>query len=509
MNRKGIVYLIGAGPGDPGLLTIRGKECLERSDVIVYDYLVNPVLLRYAREGAEKIYVGKKRGHREMPQGEINRLLVEKARSGSVVARLKGGDPFIFGRGGEEAEELAKAEIPFEIVPGVTSASAVPAYAGIPLTHRDFTSSFAVATGHEDPRKERSNLSWEALAKTATVVFLMGVKNIEDNMKRLIEHGRSPDTPVALITWGTFPGQQTITGTIGNIGRIVREMRIKPPGVIVVGEVVGLRETLNWFEKKPLFGKRILITRARKQAGILAKLLEEQGAEVVELPTIEIVPPKSWDDMDRALDTIGAYDWVVFTSINGVRFFFERLRERGRDLRDLKGVKIASIGEQTAKAVQGLGLNVDMVPDEFRAEGIIEGFRETEIKGRRILIARAKEAREVLPLELERMGAEVNVVAAYETRKPDSKEIEEVREMLKRGRIDVITFTSSSTVRNLLSMLGRDTKTLEGPVLACIGPITAEPLKEIGIEPHIICRKYTIEELVREIVAYFENAKSK
>jgi len=509
MNRKGIVYLIGAGPGDPALLTIKGKEYLEKADVIIYDYLVNPILLRYAKEGAEKIYVGKEMGHKEMPQSEINRLLIDKAKTGNVVARLKGGDPFIFGRGGEEAEELAKFEIPFEIVPGITSASAVPAYAGIPLTHRDFTSSFIVATGHEDPGKEKSNLSWEALAKTATVVFLMGVRNIEENMKKLIEHGKSPDTPVALITWGTFPRQQTITGTIGEIGKIVKERKIKPPGVIVVGEVVSLRKTLNWFEKKPLFGKRILITRARKQASVLVNLLHEQGAEVIEFPTIEIVPPKSWDDMDRAIKGLSTYDWIVFTSVNGVFSFFERLRNKGRDVRDLKGIKIATIGEQTAKAVEDFGLNVDMVPDDFRAEGVIEGFKETDIKGRKILIPRAKEAREILPLELERMGAEVDVVAAYETKKPDSKEIEEVREMLKKGRIDIITFTSSSTVKNFLSMLGRDTKTFAGPVVACIGPITAEPLKELGIEPEIICRKYTIEELVREIVDYFENVKNK
>jgi uroporphyrinogen III methyltransferase / synthase len=508
MNKKGKVYLIGAGPGDPGLFTIRGKECLEKADVIVYDYLVNPRLLQHARGESEIIYVGKRSGSKEMSQENINRLLVHRAKEGKIVARLKGGDPFIFGRGGEEAEELFKSGIPFEVVPGVTSASAVPAYAGIPLTHRDFNSSFAVVTGHEDPTKEESNLPWESLSKIRTVVFLMGVKNIEENMKKLIEFGKSPQTPVALITWGTLPKQRTITGNIEEIGRIVKEKKVKSPAIIVVGEVVGLREILNWFETKPLFGKKVIVTRTRIQASVLVKLLEEEGAEAIEFPTIEIVPPESWDEMDRAIENLDTYSWVIFTSVNGVQIFFERLKGKKKNIMELKGIRIATIGEQTGRAVENLGLSVDVIPYEFRAEGIIENFREIDIKGKRILIPRAKEAREILPLELQRMGAEVHVVTAYETKKPNAKKVGEVKEMLRCGEIDVVTFASSSTVRNFLSIF-EDEKLLLKSTIACIGPITAEPLREIGIEPQIIPKKYTIEELVKEIVNYFLAIKHK
>lgn len=508
MEKRGAVYLIGAGPGDPGLLTIKGKECLEKADVVVYDYLVNPKLLGYAKEGAEIIYAGKRKGNTEMPQEFINQLLVDKAKEGKTVARLKGGDPFIFGRGGEEAEALFQAGIPFEIVNGVTSAFAAPAYAGIPLTHRDFTSSFAVVTGHEDPTKEKSALPWEVLSRVGTVVFLMGATRIEENMKKLIEYGKPPDTPAAFVAWGTLPKQKTVTGTIGEIGKIVKEQNMRPPAVIVVGEVVKLREVLNWFETKPLFGKKIVVTRARSQASELTKLLEEQGSEVIEFPTIEIVPPASWEEMDRSINNLSTYDWIIFTSANGVLFFFERLKKNGKDVRELKGIKIATIGEQTANAVQNIGLNVNMIPDEFRAEGLIEVFKKMDVRGKRLLIPRAKEAREVLPQELQKMGAEVHVVTAYETKIPAPGKTEELKEMLKRGEIDVVTFASSSTVRNFLSALGSDKKLLLSSTAACIGPITAETLREAGINPEIVCKKYTTEELVREIVSYFQAKRS-
>lgn len=515
MENKGTVYLIGAGPGDPGLFTIKGKECLEKADVVIYDYLVNPKLLEYAKEGAEIIYAGKRKGNTELPQDAINQLLVDKAKEGKAIARLKGGDPFIFGRGGEEAEALFEAGIPFEIVTGVTSASAVPAYAGIPLTHRDFTSSFAVLTGHEDTAKEKSALPWEALAKIGTLVFLMGVTRIEENMKKLIEHGKPPDTPAAFIAWGTLPVQRTVTGTISDIGKIVKESNLnRLPATIVVGEVVKLREILNWFETKPLFGKKVLVTRASNQASVFVKLLEEQGAEAIEFPTIEIIPPRSWSDLDRAIESLCIYNWIIFTSVNGVHFFFERLKNKRKDVRELKGIKIATIGKQTAKSVENLGLAVDIIPYDFRAEGIVESFRETDIKGKCILIPRAREAREILPLELAQMGAEVHVVAAYETKKPSLIKIEKVREMLKDGKIDVITFASSSTARNFLSIFDKDDKDkhreiLSNSIVACIGPITAEPLIELNIEPEIICKKYTIEELTKEIVSYFEINKQK
>lgn len=504
MSKKGKVYLIGAGPGDPGLLTIKGKECLEKADVVVYDYLVNPKLLEYAKEGAEIIYAGKRKGNMELPQEVINRLLINKAKEGKTVARLKGGDPFIFGRGGEEAEALFEYGILFEIVAGVTSASAVPAYAGIPLTHRDFTSSFAVVTGHENPAKEKSALPWEALAKIGTLVFLMGVTRIEENMKKLIEHGKPPDTPAAFIAWGTLTKQRTVTGTISEIGKIVKESNLnRLPAIVVVGEVVKLREILNWFEIKPLFGKKVLITRTRKQASTLVKLLEEEGAETVEFPTIEIVPPGSWDEMDKAIENLGLYNWIIFTSVNGVEFFFDRLKVKNKGIVEFKGVKIATIGEQTGRAVENLGLSVDIIPYEFMAEGVVESFRGIDIKGKRILIPRAKEAREILPVELQKMGAEVNVVTAYKTEKPNPEKVEEIKGILRRGEIDVLTFASSSTVKNFLSIFGKDKELLLKSTVACIGPITAEPLREIGIEPQIIPKKYTIEELVREIVDYF------
>lgn len=504
MSKKGKVYLIGAGPGDPGLITVKGKECLERADVIVYDYLVNPRILGYAKEGTEIIYAGKRKDNMELPQEGINRILVNKAKEGKTVARLKGGDPFIFGRGGEEAEALFEYGIPFEIVTGVTSVSAVPAYAGIPLTHRDFTSSFAVVTGHENPAKEKFALPWEALAEIGTLVFLMGVTRIEENMKRLIEHGKPPDTPAAFIAWGTLTKQRTVTGTISEIGKIVKESNLNLlPAIVVVGEVVKLREILNWFETKPLFGKKVLVTRTRKQASTLVKLLEEEGAETVEFPTIEIIQPESWDELDRAIENLGLYNWLIFTSVNGVEFFFERLKVKKKSTVEFKGVKIATIGEQTGRAVENLGLSVDIIPHEFRAEGVIESFKEIDIKGKRILIPRAEEAREILPVELQKMGSEVNVVTAYRTKKPDPERIEEVKEMLRGREIDVLTFASSSTAKNFLSIFGKDKELLLKSTIACIGPITAEPLREIGIEPQIIPKKYTIEELVREIVDYF------
>jgi uroporphyrinogen III methyltransferase / synthase len=504
MSKKGKVYLIGAGPGDPGLLTVKGKECLEKADVIVYDYLVNPRILGYAKEGTEIIYAGKRKDNIELPQEGINRILVNKAKEGKTVARLKGGDPFIFGRGGEEAEALFEHGIPFEIVTGVTSVSAVPAYAGIPLTHRDFTSSFAVVTGHENPAKEKSALPWEALAEIGTLVFLMGVTRIEENMKRLIEHGKPPDTPAAFIAWGTLTKQRTVTGTISEIGKIVKESNLnRLPAIVVVGEVVKLREILNWFETKPLFGKKVLVTRTRKQASTLVKLFEEEGAETVEFPTIEIIPPESWDELDRAIENLGLYNWLIFTSVNGVEFFFERLKVKNKSTVEFKGVKIATIGEQTGRAVENLGLGVDIIPHEFRAEGVIESFKEIDIKGKRILIPRAEEAREILPVELQKMGSEVNVVTAYRTKKPDPERIEEVKEMFRDREIDVLTFASSSTAKNFLSIFGKDKELLLKSTIACIGPITAEPLREIGIEPQIIPKKYTIEELVREIVDYF------
>ncbi|HWP34573.1 MAG TPA: uroporphyrinogen-III C-methyltransferase, partial [Thermodesulfobacteriota bacterium] len=371
----GTVYLIGAGPGDPGLLTLRGAECLARADVVVYDYLASPLLLRHAREDAERVYVGKRGGGERTEQAAITALLIERARAGRTVARLKGGDPFIFGRGGEEAEALAAAGIPFEIVPGVTSAIAAPAYAGIPLTHRELASSVAFVTGHEDPAKAAPAVDWARLATGAdTLVLLMGVRTLPDVVARLLAHGRPPATPVAVIRWGTTPEQETVVGTLADIVARVEARGLAPPALAVVGEVVRLRERLAWFEAKPLFGRRIVVTRAREQASELARTLRELGALPIECPTIALEPPESWAALDAALDRLGEYDWVVFTSASGVRFFLERLRTRGRDVRALGRARICAIGPATAEAVAALGLAVDAVPAEYVAEGVVEAL---------------------------------------------------------------------------------------------------------------------------------------
>ncbi|MBW1806199.1 MAG: uroporphyrinogen-III C-methyltransferase, partial [Deltaproteobacteria bacterium] len=356
-DRKGIVYLVGAGPGDPGLLTVKARECIARADVVVYDYLAdylaNKLFLDYADEKAELIYVGKKGGCHTVSQDDINRIIVEKALSGLDVVRLKGGDPFIFGRGGEEARELAEKGIPFEVIPGVTSAIAVPAYAGIPLTHRDYTTAVTFVTGHEDPTKERSGIAWDKLSTGAgTLVFLMGVGNLDRIAENLVKHGRDPETPAAVIQRGTLATQRSVVGTLRDIADRAKGEGVRPPAIIVVGEVVNLRKELNWFETHPLFGKRIIVTRAREQASDFLAGLTRLGAVCFEFPTIEIIPPENWDDLDRAIRSLDSYQWVLFTSINGVRYFFKRLELLGKDARDLMGIKIGSIGPKTAQALK-------------------------------------------------------------------------------------------------------------------------------------------------------------
>ena len=505
--KKGKVYLVGSGPGDPGLLTLKGKECIEKADVVVYDYLANRVFLEYARKGAELIYVGKEGGRHTMSQDNINSLIVSKAHQGLNVVRLKGGDPFIFGRGGEEALELVKAGISFEVVPGVTSAIAVPAYAGIPLTHRDFTATVAFITGHEDPAKETSGIAWDKLATgIGTLVFLMGVGNLPKIAASLMEHGRSSDTPVAVIRAGTVPGQRTITGSLGNIADKAQKENIKPPAIIVVGDVVSLRKELNWFEERPLFRKRIVVTRAREQASDFVACLSELGAECVEFPTIEVIPPPSWKDLDRAIGNLETYQWLVFTSVNGVKYFFERLEDSGQDVRDLKGIRIAAIGPKTADAIREKGVNADLVPEEYRAEAVVEAFRKHRVAGSRILLPRAAEAREVLPQELERMGAAVEVVEAYRTVKPEGDK-DKIRAMLVKGDIHMVTFTSSSTVNNFMEMFEGESdqllKWMEKVTVACIGPVTAKTAEQRGLSVQITPSDYTIEALAKAIVDYF------
>lgn len=504
MNKKGIVYLIGAGPGDRGLITIKGKELLQKADVIVYDYLVNVDLLEYAKESAEILYVGKKSGQKEMAQSSINALLVRKASKGNIVARLKGGDPFTFGRGGEEAEALQAKKISFEIIPGVSSVSAVPTYGGISLTHRDFTSSFAVVTGHEDPLKKKSNIPWDALSQIGTVVFLMGVSKLKKNMGELIKAGKNPETPVAIITWGTYPQQRTLTGTIENISDLVKKHKeITSPGIVVVGEVVKLREIINWYETKELFGKTIVVTRPKSQAYDFIKLLEAQGANVIPFPTIEITPPTSYKALDKAINSIEQYDWIVFTSVNGVKSFFNRLKELNKDIRELHRAKIAAIGEVTAKEIKNLGIKVDVVPNDFKAEGLIRIFKNEKIKDSKILIPRAKVARDILPESLVKIGAKVQVVTTYITKQPGKAKARNMIKLLNEEKIDMITFTSSSTVRNFFELIPDFKQKKNRPLLASIGPITANTLEELGYKSTIIPKKYTVDDLANNIVDYF------
>lgn len=506
MSKQGIVYLIGAGPGDPKLITVKGLECIKKSDTIVYDRLAGERLLAFARPGAEIIYVGKSPDCHTLRQDEINQLLVEKASKGEVVSRLKGGDPFVFGRGGEEAEVLAEAGIPFEIIPGVTSAVAAPAYAGIPVTHRDFTSTLAIITGNEDPLKEDSSIDWEKISTGAgTLVFLMGMSNLPYITRRLIENGRSPQTPAALVRWGTRPEQQTLVGTLGDIGKKAASEGFSNPAVIIVGEVVSLRKKLSWYEKKPLFGKRVLVTRSREQASALSEAIEALGGEPLEFPTIGVADPEDYTPLDQAIREIASFNWVIFTSVNGVEYFFKRLRTHHRDIRELSGAKLCAIGPKTREALEKYGLIVDYVPGEYRAEEITAGLQGKLGVGERVLLPRADIARKVLAEALAGMGALVTEVTAYRTVMGEGDGAA-IRRMLKQGEIHTVTFTSSSTVQNFVKLIGDpDLKSLlAGVTVACIGPITAGTARDLGIRVDVVAGEYTIEGLVKAILEHFK-----
>jgi uroporphyrinogen III methyltransferase / synthase len=498
------VYLVGAGPGDPGLITVKGRECIAAADVVIYDYLASPALLKHARPDAELIYVGKKGGDHTLPQDEINRLIVAKAAERGVVTRLKGGDPYVFGRGGEEAEVLVEAGIPFEIVPGVTSAVAAPAYAGIPLSHRRLTSTIAFVTGHEDPGKETSGIDWSALARgIGTLVFFMGVKNLPTIVSELVARGRAPETPVALVRWGTTPEQVTVSGTLSDIVARVRTAGLKPPAIIVVGEVVGLRERLRWFEDRPLFGRRIVVTRSRDQASELVRALSDLGADCLECPTIRVTSPADFGPLDRAIDRLQDYDWIVFTSVNGVAGFFERLFARGRDVRSLGHLNTAAIGPVTAARLKSFGLASDLVPETFQAEAVVEAFRRQELRGRQVLLPRAQEARPILPEQLTTLGASVHEVAVYRT-VPDGTDAGALMDRVAEKPVDLLTFTSSSTVRNFKALLNAEDWTrLAGTPAACIGPITAETARELGFDVRVTAECYTIPGLCRAILAHY------
>lgn len=506
---KGKVYLVGAGPGDIGLLTIKGLKCLKKADVVIYDFHLNAQILNYINHDAEFVYAGKRGGHHTMTQDEINEMLVRKAKEGKTICRLKGGDPFVFGRGGEEAEALSREGMEFEVVPGVSSSIAAPAYAGIPLTHRLFSSSFAVIPGYEDPVKKESMIEWAKLATgVGTLVFLMAVKNIDVITKKLIENGRSPDTPVAIIRWGTRADQKTLVGTLKNIAALVKEKDVKPPAVMVVGEVVKLRESLKWYEKKPLFGHRILITREHVEG---FEPLEELGAEIIEFPTIEIVSPENYDELDASIDKIKTYDWLIFTSRNGVKYFFKRFFEKERDIRDLSGIKICAIGAKTAQEIKKYGLKVDLVPDEFRAEGLIKSIREFEgskvkgLRGIRFLLPRAEKAREIFPEKVRELGGVIDVPVTYRTIKPESRG-KRLKRFLREGKISVATFTSAATFHNFREIMGNDAEELlNGVAIAVIGPVTARAAEKAGLHVDIMPGEATIEAMVEATIEWLKN----
>ena len=486
---------------------MRGLRCMEEADAVVYDRLAPESLLRYARPGAELIYVGKKPGEPSMPQEEINALLVEFGRAGKSVVRLKGGDPYVFGRGGEEALALLETGLPFEVVPGVTSGIAAPAYAGIPVTHRGISTSVAFVTGHEDPTKDRSEVDWKKIASAAdTLVLYMGVGRLREISSELVSAGRSPETPVAVVRWGTVPQQRTVTGTLEDIADRVAEAKLKPPAITVVGEVVSLRGAgLDWYERRPLFGRCVVVTRARAQAGELSARLEGLGAEVLEFPTIEIVPPEDFGPLDQAIRDLDSFSWLIFTSVNGVDAFAGRLAHHALDLRAVpRGARVAGIGPATAQRIREAGLRVDVVPEEFRAEALLESVSGASLAGKRVLIPRARAAREILPEKLREAGAEVVVAPAYES-VPSLEGREELAKKLEASRIDCVTFTASSTVENFVWAFGVEeaARLLGGTRVACIGPITAETARRSGIRVDMEAREYTIPGLIEAVVDSF------
>jgi len=500
----GIVYLVGAGPGDPGLLTLRGRECLRRADVVLYDYLANPELLVHTRAGVEKIFAGKHgQGPHVLSQAAINDLLIERAQRGMVVVRLKGGDPMVFGRGAEEAEVLQDAGIRFEIVSGVTSALAVPAFAGIPVTHRDWVSGVTILTGHDAADKKESQIRWSAVAQAGhTIVILMGLTQMRKNLAALEAAGLAPDTPAAAIQWGGSPTQRTFIGTLADLADQVAALDLRPPVTVVIGEVVRLRASVEWFESRPLFGRRVVVTRPRHQAPRLAGLLAEQGAEVLECPTIEIAPLDA-TPLRAEIRNLSSYDVLIFTSTNGVDQFFRVLEEEGLDARALAGLRLAAIGPQTARHLADRQLRVDILPKEFRAEGILEALGEDSLEGVRVLLPRAEGARMILPDTLRDRGAEVTEILTYRSVPPvDGAAVWD--RICADGLPDCVTFTSSSTFTSFLGILdetGAGRSVLDQIKLACIGPITARTIQDAGWTVDIEASPYTVPDLAAAVAA--------
>ncbi len=504
-----MVYLIGAGPGDPWLISVRGLQCLSQADVVIYDHLVHERLLRRARPDAERIDVGPA-APEPMEQEAICYLLAEKAQEGKVVARLKWGDPFVFDRGGEEALFLHEHGVQFEVVPGIPAAIGVPAYAGIPITYPGAGDTVTFVRGHESDHAKKPHVDWASLCKLGgTVVCYSGPKQLPGILDALLSHGWASSATVALVFNGTLPGQETIQATLGELRDLAREPKFRNNAMLIVGRVVGLREHLRWFDARPLFGKRIVVTRPREQAGELVEALEQLGATVVEAPTVRIVPPEDFAPLDEACATVGTYQWIVFTSINGVDYFFERLALSPNDTRALAGVKLCAIGPGTAERLTRHCLKVDLMPPEYRAEAVVEALRATgDLTGRRFLLPRADIAREMLAEELRRSNAVVTEVTAYRTVpvEIDRDSDPDIYRMLLDRQVDVLTFTSASTVRNFVRLYGVEpvADLLQPVAIASIGPVTAEAAQQCGIRTSIMPAEYTIPALVRAIVEHFE-----
>ncbi|HUK15567.1 MAG TPA: uroporphyrinogen-III C-methyltransferase [Bryobacteraceae bacterium] len=490
------VYLVGAGPGDPGLITVKGRRILEQAGVVLYDHLANEALLDLAPPEAERLYVGKKRSVHEFTQEEICAILIERARRGLTVVRLKGGDPFLFGRGGEEAEALAEAGIPFEVVPGVTSPLGIAAYTGVPLTHREHTSAVSFVTGHAVDA-----IDWSKVGHSETLVIFMGLTTFPEIARELMARGRSPETPAMAVRWATRPDQETLTGTLATLPGLIAARGMKPPATIVVGEVVRLRGKLDWYERLPLFGKRIVVTRARGQADALASRLEVLGAGVVELPTIEVRPPADSAPLDRAIAGLADYDWLIFTSANGVKFFLDRLDRSAADLRSLRA-RICAIGPATRAAIEALHLKVDLMGAEYVAEGLLEAFSAYDLAGKRVLLPRAAVARDVVPAELARRGAHVDVVEAYRTVMPADASARARTVFEAPHRPHIVTFTSSSTVKNFVAAAGA--AALVGVKIASIGPVTSRTARELGLTVDSEAREFTIDGLVEAVLRLCE-----
>lgn len=492
----GVVYLVGAGPGDPGLITVRGREILAAADVVVYDRLIGAELLELCRADASQIYVGKEAARHAMTQDEINDLLVQHAQAGKMVCRLKGGDPFVFGRAGEEALHCRAHGVTFEVVPGVTSSIAAPAYAGIPVTHREVAASFAVVTGHTKDEEAPP----ASLPTADTLVFLMGVRALPRIVQQLLENGRAPETPVALVRWGTTVQQEVVTGTLATIEAEVARAGLKPPALIVVGDVVNLRERLRWFDNRPLWGNTIIVTRAREQASGLVQGLKQHGAAVLECPTIRVEPLDDYSLLDASLARLAEFNWVVFTSANGVRHFWQRLEGLGRDARALAVAKIAAIGPATAQALRERGLRADFIPDSSISENVAEGLLERGADVGQVLITGAVGGRDVLREKLLAAGTRVTTAPCYRT-VPDNANAEAARELLTAGKVDWITFTSSSTVTNFIAAIGEDTLAQCRPTyrIACIGPITARTAQDNGLQPDVVAAQASIDALLQAL----------